>query len=100
MAKKSMIERETKRQKLINKYSNKRKHIKSSLKKYTGFNEQLAIQRMLQKLPRNSLPIRLRQRCWVTGRSRGHFRDFGLSRHTLREMAHDCLIPGLKKSSW
>ena len=95
-----MIEREVKRQKLINKYSSKRKKIKSKLKKNISFNEQLEIQKILQKLPRNSSSIRLRKRCWVTGRSRGYFRDFGLSRHTLREMAHECLIPGLKKSSW
>lgn len=100
MAKKSMIEREKKRQKLINKYSNKREYIKSNLKKNISFNEQLEIQTILQKLPRNSSPIRLRKRCWATGRSRGYFRDFGLSRHTLREMAHNCLIPGLRKASW
>lgn len=100
MAKKSMIERERKRQKLINKYANKRKQIKSTLKKSTSFNKQLEVQEILQKLPRNSSPIRLRKRCWATGRSRGYFRDFGLSRHVLREMAHDCLIPGLKKASW
>ena len=100
MAKKSMIERDIKRKNLINKYSDKRKNIKSKIKKSTSFNQQLEIQKTLQKLPRNSSPIRLKKRCWVTGRSRGYFRDFGLSRHTLREMAYNCLIPGLKKSSW
>ena len=53
-----------------------------------------------EKLPRNSSPSRNRNRCWVTGRSRGFYRDFGLSRHVLREMAHEGLIPGLTKSSW
>ena len=101
MAKKSMIARDTKRKSLIERYSKKRKHIKSIIKqKKNNFNEQLEAQKMLQNLPRNSAPARLRRRCWVTGRSRGCFRIFGLSRHTLREMTHDCLVPGLKKASW
>ena len=50
--------------------------------------------------PGNSLPIRLKNRCWKTGRSRGFYRDFGLSRHVLREMAHECLLPGVIKASW
>ena len=100
MAKQSMIQRERKREKLVNQHISKRKSIKIKLKKVTDFNVQLKIQRELQKLPRNSAPTRLRNRCWLTGRSRGYFRAFGLSRHVLREMAHDCLIPGLGKSSW
>ena len=51
-------------------------------------------------MPPNSLPVRLRNRCWKTGRSRGVYRDFGLSRHVIREMAHQCLLPGLIKASW
>jgi len=54
----------------------------------------------LQKLPLNSAPNRLRNRCWKTGRPRAVYRDFGLSRHVLREMAHDGLLPGVIKSSW
>jgi small subunit ribosomal protein S14 len=54
----------------------------------------------LQRLPINSSSIRLRNRCWKTGRSRGFYRDFGLSRHVLREMAHECLLPGVFKASW
>ena len=100
MAKKSMIERETKREKLVNKYIEQRKHIKKQTKKTLNFEEQLKIQNKLQQLPRNSIPTRLRNRCWLTGRSRGYYRTFGLSRHVLREMAHDCLLPGVKKSSW
>lgn len=100
MAKKSMIARDIKREKLINKYFNKRQKIKKNIKETENFKEQLEIQKMLQTLPRNSAPIRLRKRCWATGRSRGYFRVFGLSRHVLREMAHECLVPGLKKSSW
>lgn len=100
MAKKNMIARDIKRSKLISKYFNKRQAIKIATKKATNFREQLEIQKMFQSLPKNSAQIRLRKRCWATGRSRGYFRVFGLSRHVLREMAHDCLIPGLKKSSW
>ena len=58
------------------------------------------MQEKLQKLPGNSLPIRIRNRCWKTGRVRGFYRDFGLSRHVLREMAHQCLLPGVIKASW
>ena len=100
MAKKSMIQREIKRQKLYNKYNQNRSTIKQDLKQADDFNEQINIQKKLQMLPRNSLKCRLRRRCWVTGRSRGFYRDFGLSRHILREMSHECLLPGIKKSSW
>jgi len=100
MAKKSMIARDVKREKLIHKLSNKRKNIKAKIKETNNFNEQLEVQKMIQSLPRDSSSIRLRKRCWATGRSRGYFRVFGLSRHVLREMAHECLIPGLQKSSW
>ena len=54
----------------------------------------------LQKFPRNSLPIRIKNRCWKTGRSRGYYRDFGLSRHVVREMAHEGALPGVIKASW
>lgn len=100
MAKKSMIQREIKRKKLFNKYQETRKSVKIQIKKAQNFEELLKTQHELQKLPRNSSPIRIRNRCWLTGRSRGYFRLFGLSRHVLRSMAHDCLIPGLRKSSW
>nr|YP_009745177.1 ribosomal protein S14 [Halymenia maculata]QIG87187.1 ribosomal protein S14 [Halymenia maculata] len=100
MAKKSMIQREARRLKLIAKNNNKRKILKAKIKQTSSFTEQLDIQEKLQKLPRNSGPCRHRNRCWMTGRSRGFYRDFGLSRHVLREMSHDCLLPGVKKSSW
>ena len=100
MAKKNMIERDKKREKLALKYLNKRRQVKVKIKAAKSYDEQLTLQEILQKFPRNSLPIRQRKRCKVTGRSRGYYRLFGLSRHVLREMAHDCLIPGLKKSSW
>nr|QCI08956.1 ribosomal protein S14 [Wrangelia sp.] len=100
MAKKNMIQREIKRKKLISKFSAKRKQLKGMLDVVEDFNDILQIQKKLQKLPRNSLNCRERNRCWMTGRSRGFYRDFGLSRHVLREMSHECLLPGIKKSSW
>ena len=100
MAKKSMIQREVKRKKLMNKNKNKRENIKNEIKKNFDFTKQLELQKQLQKLPRNSAPSRIRNRCWLTGRSRGFYRDFGLSRHVLREMSHECLLPGIRKSSW
>ena len=100
MAKKSMIEREKKRIRLEKKYSLKRAHLLTAYLNENNFNEKLKIQRRLQKLPRNSAKVRIRNRCWKTGRPRGIFRDFGLSRHVFREMAHNCLLPGVVKSSW
>ena len=100
MAKKSMIEREKKRIKLNQKYQIKRNNLLKHYKETKDFTLKLKIHSKIQKLPRNSIKIRIRNRCWKTGRSRGVYRDFGVSRHVLREMAHKCLLPGLKKSSW
>jgi small subunit ribosomal protein S14 len=100
MAKKSMIQREEKRERLIIKYATKRDSIKLQLKDTIVYKEKLHLLKKLENLPRNSAPSRHRNRCWVTGRSRGFYKDFGLSRHVLREMAHEGLIPGLKKASW
>jgi len=100
MAKQGMIQREKKRERLVAKYINKRELIKEELKAAGSFPERLALYKKFERIPRNSSPARKRNRCWVTGRSRGFYRDFGLSRHVLREMGNDGLIPGLKKSSW
>ncbi len=100
MAKKSMIERERKRQRLVMIYKNKRDQLKQQIRETELFEEKLTIHRKLQLLPRDSSPTRLHNRCLLTGRPKGYFRDFGLSRHVLREMAHDCLLPGVTKSSW
>lgn len=100
MAKKSMIEREKKRQKLVAKYAEQRQSLKDQLAAATTQQEKMDLHRQLQQLPLNSAPNRLRNRCWVTGRSRGYYRDFGLSRHVFREMAHEGLLPGVTKSSW
>lgn len=100
MAKKSIIEREKKRQRLVIKHLPKRYILKIKMRKAEFLQEKLEIQRKLQQLPRNSSPVRLRNRCLITGRSRGYFKDFGLSRHVLREMAHQGFLPGITKSSW
>jgi small subunit ribosomal protein S14 len=100
MAKKNMIEREKKRARLIEKYAAKRAELKEEFRQSTNPAEKLAIHRQIQQLPRNSSPSRKRNRCWVTGRSRGYYRDFGLSRNVLREWAHEGLLPGVVKSSW
>ena len=100
MAKKGMVEREKKRQNLVAKFSDKRNALKMELKETDSFEKKHKIYESLQKLPLNSMKIRLRNRCFVTGKSRGFYRDFGLSRNMLRSMGHQCLIPGLVKASW
>lgn len=100
MAKKSMIEREKKRQKLVEKYAAKRADLLEQFSAATSQQDKMAIHRKIQQLPRNSAPTRLHNRCWATGRPRGYYRDFGLCRNVLRDMAHQGLLPGVVKSSW
>ncbi|GBE94225.1 MULTISPECIES: 30S ribosomal protein S14 [Nostoc] len=100
MAKKSMIEREKKRAKLVAKYAEKRETLLEEFRQAESLEEKLDAHRKIQQLPRNSAPNRRRNRCWVTGRPRGVYRDFGLSRNVLREWAHEGLLPGVVKSSW
>lgn len=100
MAKQSMIQREKKRERLIVKHKAIRETLKNELLIVDSFQDRLALYKKFEKLPRNSAPSRHRNRCWVSGRNRGFYKDFGLSRHVLREMAHQGLIPGLTKSSW
>ena len=100
MAKQSMIQREKKREKLIIKYAKKRESIKKDLQNVSSFKERVELYKAFEKIPRNSAKSRHRNRCWVSGRARGFYKDFGLSRHVLREMAHEGTIPGLTKSSW
>ncbi len=95
-----MMEREKKRQKLVLKYADKRKKLKKQIQSATFLEEKLDFQRKLQRFPRNSSPVRIHNRCLVTGRPKGYFRDFGLSRHVLREMAHEGYLPGVRKASW
>jgi len=84
-----MKAREVKRQKLVEKYAEKRAALKAA-----GDYESL------QKLPKNASPVRLHNRCKLTGRPKGYMRQFGISRVTFREMANQGLIPGVKKASW
>ena len=100
MAKKSMIEREKKRIRLEKKYAIKRTSLLLDYQNEQDFAKKLELHSKIQKLPRNSAKTRIRNRCWKTGRPRGVFRDFGISRHVFREMAHQCLLPGVTKSSW
>nr|YP_009540993.1 ribosomal protein S14 [Discoplastis spathirhyncha]AYQ93501.1 ribosomal protein S14 [Discoplastis spathirhyncha] len=100
MAKKSLIEREKKRNFLSKKYSSLRNFLRTKIKNTQVLEEKLFYYSQLQKLPRNSSPSRLHNRCLVTGRSRGYYSFFGLSRHILREMAHNGILPGVTKSSW
>ena len=95
-----MIQRELKRQRLVMKYAEKRANLKKQIKEANFLKEKLALHRKLQQLPKNSSAVRLHNRCLITGRPKGYFRDFGLSRHVLREMAHEGLLPGVTKSSW
>ena len=89
MAKKSWIAREVKRRRTAEKYAAKRRELKKQ-GDYEG----------LQKLPRNASPVRQRNRCALTGRSRGYMRRFGVSRIVFRDMARKGRIPGVQKSSW
>ena len=92
MAKKSIVARQIKREKLVKKYADKRAKLKAA-----GDTESLAA---LDKLPKNSSPVRLKNRCLITGRPRGYMRYFGISRIAFRDMALIGKIPGVKKSSW
>lgn len=89
MAKKSMVQRELKRQKLVEKYAAKRAELKAK-GDYVG----------LSKLPRNASPTRLHNRCKITGRPRGYIGKYGISRIVFRELAYKGEIPGVKKASW
>ncbi|MEM9161755.1 MAG: 30S ribosomal protein S14 [Cyanobacteria bacterium P01_F01_bin.4] len=100
MAKKSMVARQRKREKTVAKYAEKRKALLDAFDKAPNQAEKLAIHRKIQQLPRNSAPTRLHNRCWLTGRPHAYYRDFGLCRNALRDMAHQGLLPGVVKSSW
>ena len=100
MAKKCMLEREKKRKSLVTKYSKKRKMILNELKSADSLETIFELNKKIQKLPRNSAPNPVRNRCWKTGRPRGYVRFFGLSRNAVRELSHECFLPGVIKASW
>ncbi|MBO5886498.1 MAG: 30S ribosomal protein S14 [Bacteroidaceae bacterium] len=99
MAKESMKAREVKRAKLVAKYAEKRAALKKIVNSGDPVEAYEAAQK-LQAIPRNANPIRLHNRCKITGRPKGYIRLFGLSRIQFREMASSGLIPGVKKASW
>lgn len=101
MAKMSMINREKKREKLVAKYAEKRASLKAIIEDGKQSDEaRMEAMLELQSLPRNSSPVRLRNRCGLTGRPHGYFRKFGLSRNKLRERVMQGDVPGVRKASW
>ena len=101
MAKTSMVEREKKRTKIVKKHAANQKKLKAIvLSPKNKNNEKMAAQTKLQKLPRDASPSRQRNRCALTGRSRGVYRKFALGRHKLREATMRGDVPGLRKASW
>jgi len=101
MAKLSSVQKNLNRQRLIEKFSNKRKVLKKKIMDKTiSIEERLKLQNKLNDLPRNSANIRYRNRCKLTGRTRGVYRKFGLSRIKIRELSMSGDLPGMVKSSW
>ena len=101
MAKLSSVQKNLNRQMLIEKFSNKRKALKKKIMDKTiSIEERLKLQNKLNDLPRNSANIRYRNRCKLTGRTRGVYRKFGLSRIKIRELSMSGDLPGMVKSSW
>jgi small subunit ribosomal protein S14 len=101
MAKNSMVQRELKRTKMVARYAEKRNALKATIKSAnSSFDERMAAGEALQKLPRDSAPVRQHNRCRITGRPHGFYRKFGLCRNKIREAAMRGDIPGLVMASW
>ncbi len=101
MAKLSQVLRDERRKKLIAKYAEKRAELRKRLKdQNVSIEEKLQIQAEFAKLPRNSCPTRLKRRCAISGRARGFYRKFGISRIAFRDMALKGQLPGVRKSGW
>tara|TARA_Y100000590_G_C15315096_1_gene861682 strand:+ start:67 stop:372 length:306 start_codon:yes stop_codon:yes gene_type:complete len=101
MAKKSMIAKNLNRRRIVARYAEKRKELKAVIKNpKSSLDEKKLALMALEKMPRDANPIRIRNRCNLTGRPRGYYRKFGLSRISLREMANNGKIPGITKASW
>lgn len=101
MAKLSQVLRDQHRKQLIQKHAAKRSELRKRLKDpNASMEDKLEAQKAFAKLPRNSCPTRLKRRCAVTGRPRGYYRKFGISRIAMREMALRGQLPGVRKSSW
>jgi len=101
MAKTSQVIRDQRRKVLIEKYAERRAELRKKLKDPSySMEEKLDLQKEFAKLPRNSCPTRLNRRCAISGRSRGYYRKFDISRIALRELALSGMLPGMRKSSW
>ncbi len=101
MAKKSMIAKNLNRRRIVARYAEKRKELKAVIKNpKSSLDEKKLALMALEKMPRDANPIRIRNRCNLTGRPRGYYRKFGLSRISLREMANNGKVPGITKASW
>nr|ATQ36635.1 ribosomal protein S14 [Cicer arietinum] len=100
MARKSLIQGKISKRQIGHIYHLIRRSSKKEISKVPSLSDKWEIHGKLQSLPRNSAPTRLPRRCFSTGRPRGNCRDFGLSGHILREMVHECLLPGATRSSW
>jgi small subunit ribosomal protein S14 len=101
MAKLCMKEREARRAQLVSKYKVKRDQLRAIIRDLDNdLEDKMAAQKEMQALPRDSSRCRVRNRCFITGRSRGVYRRFGLARSKLRELAMEGMIPGLRKASW
>lgn len=101
MAKTSMINRDIKRKKMVQKYAAKRAELKAIVANpMSSYEDKMEAQTKLQKLPRDASPVRQRNRCELTGRPRGVYRKFGLGRNKLREATMRGDVPGLRKASW
>jgi len=101
MAKKSMIAREVKREKLVKRYATRRAELKAIVRNLKSSDEERSVaQQKLNAMPRDASPSRQRNRCAITGRPHGVYRKFGLGRNKLREAAMNGEIPGLTKASW
>ena len=101
MAKKSSVARNEKRRRLVEKYAERRQRLRDVIKDANSSLQARAEARTeMSKLPRNANPVRIRNRCQITGRPHGYIRYFGLSRIAFREMAHAGELPGVKKASW
>ena len=101
MAKKSMVERQAKRLRTVRRYAVKREELRRIIRSPSSSDEERqTAQQKLQALPRDASPVRLRNRCSITGRAHGYYRKFGLSRNKLRESTMRGEIPGLSKASW
>jgi len=101
MAKKSSIEKQKRRERLVGKYRKERERLKALVRDLTlDWEKKSQAQRELNKMPRNASRVRLRNRCQITGRARGYLRKFNMSRLCFREAMHQGLIPGGVKASW